>query len=110
MMGKGVMLVWSNPESPGKEAEYNRWYNEIHIPELTENGLCRRVTRYKVSDDTQMPGAAGSPYRYLAVYEFDDLAAGIAGLGRRAKPSTPGPIDPNMRRALFDGVFEFSQA
>lgn len=109
-MGKGVMLVWSNPESADKEAEYNRWYNDIHIPEMTESGHCKRVTRYKVSADTQMPGAAASPYSYLAVYEFDDLLGGLDGMRNRTKPSTPGPIDPNTKRALFEGVFDFARA
>lgn len=108
-MAEGVMLVWSNPESPDKEAAYNAWYNDIHIPELTENGLCRRVTRHKLSD-TQLPGATAPTHRYLAVYEFDDLAAGVAGLGQRSKPSTPGPIDPDTKIALFEGVFDFNRA
>lgn len=106
-MAQGVMVVWSNPETPDKEAEYNSWYNDIHIPELTENGLCRRVTRHKVSD-TQLPGAGGSPHRYLAIYEFDDLAAGIAGMGQRETPSTPGPIG-ETRIALFEGVYDFAR-
>ena len=106
-MAQGVMLVWSNPESPDKEADYNRWYNDIHIPELTENGLCRRVTRHKVSD-TQLPGAGAAPLRYLAIYEFDDLATGVAGLGQREKPSTPGPIG-ETRIALFEGVYDFAR-
>ena len=107
-MAQGVMLVWSNPESPDKEAAYNAWYNDIHIPELTENGLCRRVTRHKLSD-TQLPGAGASPHRYLAIYEFDDLASGVAGLGQRSTPSTPGPIG-ETRIALFEGVFDFARA
>ena len=107
-MVQGVMVVWSNPESDDKEAAYNAWYNDIHIPELTENGLCRRVTRHKVSD-TQIPGAGGSKHRYLAIYEFDDLAAGVAGLGKRSSPSTPGPMDPDTRVALFEGVFDFTR-
>lgn len=109
-MGKGVMLVWSNPESSDKEAAYNAWYDDIHIPEMTESGHCRRVTRFKVSD-TQLPGAAAPEHRYLAVYEFDDLETGLAGMAQRTKPSTPGPIDlDNTRRALFDGVFDFARA
>jgi hypothetical protein len=110
MMGKGVLVVWSNPESPDKDADYNRWYNDIHIPEMTDSGHCKRVTRYKVSDDTQMPGAAGSSYRYFAIYEFDDVEAGVNGMRNRAKPSTPGPIDPNTRRMVFEGVFDFTRA
>ena len=108
-MGKGVMLVWSNPESSDKEAAYNEWYNGIHIDEMTANGLCKRVTRHKLSD-TQLPGASAPAHRYLAIYEFDDLQAGLAGMGQREKPSTPGPIDPNTRIALFDGVFDFARA
>jgi hypothetical protein len=107
MMGKGVILVWSNPESPEKEAEYNTWYNGIHIDELCAGTGCHRVTRHKVSDSTQMPGAGKSPYKYLAIYEFEDLAAGFAKIA--AVQITPGPIDPDTRITVFDGVFDFAR-
>ena len=104
-MGKGVIAVWSNPISADKDAEYNEWYNGIHINELTSGKGCRRVTRYKVSDSTQMPGAAAALHKYLAVYEFDDLEAGFAEMA--AIETTPGPIDlTNNRITLFEQIHD----
>ena len=107
-MGKGVIAVWSNPISDDKEAEYNAWYNGIHISELTAGNQCRRVTRYKVSDTTQMPGAPAPAHKYLAIYEFDDLDAGFAEMA--AIETTPGPINlDNNRITLFEQVHDHAK-
>ena len=104
-MGKGVIVVWSNPDAPENEAAYNEWYNGIHINELTSGQQCKRVTRYKVSGDTQLPGATAPLHQYLAVYEFDDLEAGFAEMA--SIQTTPGPINlTNNRINLFEQIHE----
>ena len=32
-MAKGKMVIFTAPASAEKEGEFNRWYNEVHIPE-----------------------------------------------------------------------------
>ncbi len=51
------------------EAEFNKWYNEVHIPMLFKFDGMVGVTRYKLVDGSE--GMA----RYLALYEFKNKAA-----------------------------------
>jgi len=54
---------------PAKEAAFNKWYNEVHIPMLMKYKGMKKVTRYKITDEK-----AKKP-RFLAVYEYDTMAA-----------------------------------
>jgi hypothetical protein len=49
--------------SPEKEAEYNAWYDEDHIPALLSVEGARSATRYRAVE--------GAP-KYLTVYELDN--------------------------------------
>lgn len=63
------ILVLSN-SSPGMDAEYNRWYDEIHLPENMETlpGALRgrRFTQVEHDDAPQ------SKYNYATVIEVAD--------------------------------------
>lgn len=48
---------------PGKDAEYNYWCNEIHIPDAVDNGIFNRAHRYK--------SAYASSVLYLNLWESD---------------------------------------
>lgn len=48
-----------------KEADFNKWYNEVHIPMLMKYKGIKKVTRYKIIDEK-----ADKP-KFLAVYEYD---------------------------------------
>ena len=50
---------------PEDDEEFNKWYNEVHIPMLMKYKGIKKVTRYKVIENEGKP-------RYLAVYEFDN--------------------------------------
>ena len=54
-------FVLTNP-LPGKEAEFNYWYN-VHIPDGLGWGIFDRVYRYKAIEDR--------PERFLAIWESD---------------------------------------
>lgn len=75
------LLVYSN-FTPGKEAEYNRWYDEVHIPDVLQVPGFKAASRYKLAPDT----AEGATHGYCAIYEFesDNLAATLGELGGRA--------------------------
>jgi len=63
-----LWLVWTRC-APELDAEFNNWYDEVHIPMLTRGGHITSVRRYKLSsevDSNQSP--------YLAIYEFKDTA------------------------------------
>ena len=51
-----------------KEAAFNRWYNQEHVPQVLQFPGLVSARRYKVleGDDT---------YQYMAVYELQDEAA-----------------------------------
>jgi len=56
----------------GREDEFNRWYEDTHLPEVLQVPGFVAGRRYALTG----PGAADGP-RFLAVYEIetDDLAA-----------------------------------
>lgn len=65
-MARGIIYVESRPSSPEREAEYNKWYDEIHLPDVV-------ATEGYVSARRFAPIADDGPY--VAVYEIegDDL-------------------------------------
>jgi len=75
--GKGAMsrymcIALTNPVE-GREQEFNEWYDNQHIPDVLSVPGCVSAQRFKLSD-VQLPNRP-SPYRYLAVYEFESDAA-----------------------------------
>jgi hypothetical protein len=66
VMAKHVLLVFSNP-SEGAEDEYNRWYNEVHLPEVVQTDGFVRAQRFRFDDGASEVVAQ----RYLAIYEVD---------------------------------------
>lgn len=69
-MSKGLLVVQSRPASPEAVGDFNRWYDETHIPELLQVDGFTRATRYEAAE-------GGS---FLAVYEVDDVDAAQAAL------------------------------
>lgn len=74
-MAKWVVVVESNCGDPKREAEFNRWYNDVHVPDVLETPGVVRASRYEAVD------AAGS--KYLALYEIEanDLQAVMKAIG-----------------------------
>jgi hypothetical protein len=48
---------------PGREADWNRWYDEVHVPAILGVPGFRSVTRF---------AELGRPGHYLAIYAIDD--------------------------------------
>jgi hypothetical protein len=89
-MAKHVLLVFSNP-TEGAEDEYNRWYNDVHLPEVVQTDGFVSAQRFRLDD-----GAAGVvEQRYLAVYEVegDDVE-----LAKKSLDQAAGSY--NMSRAI----------
>lgn len=84
---KGILLVFSNCRDLSREADFNKWYDDIHMPDMVESGFYHTGYRFKAV----APGGKLSRYfvrhQYLAIYETDqDPAAawqGIIGIGPR---------------------------
>ncbi|MCR9096045.1 MAG: hypothetical protein NXI30_17615 [bacterium] len=72
------LIVFTKP-TDGKEAEFNRWYDEVHLPDILATEGFVAAQRFALAD-TQI-GDVGdtAPGRYLAIYEIeaDSLQAAL---------------------------------
>jgi hypothetical protein len=68
-MTGGRMVVLAN-HAAGREAEFNRWYDEVHVPEVLQVGPIVACQRFKIVDAQMMP----QTHSYLAIYEFEGTA------------------------------------
>lgn len=94
-MASYLWLVFTNA-APGSDAEFNRWYDEVHLPDLLRVPGIVEASRYRpaafqmVTIDgaltVQSERATSITHRYLAVYavETDDLSAVLEEVRRRA--------------------------
>ena len=65
-MAKHMFLVFSNP-APGRESDYNRWYDEVHLREVLSVPGFTGASRYRIA-----PQEGEAPeFGYLAAYEID---------------------------------------
>ena len=70
---RGILAVLSNCNDPAREDECNRWYNDVHLPDILDSGLYNTAYRYEALD----PQATGA--KYLAIYETHLSDPGKAG-------------------------------
>jgi len=111
---KYTFVVLTNP-TPGKDAEFNRWYNEQHIPDVLNAAGFVAAQRFKLAE-TQMAPKLDQTHQYLALYEIetDDLAGSLKDLASRG--GTPDmimsdAIDLKAANArIFEPVAEKVQA
>jgi hypothetical protein len=59
---------------PEAEAEFNRWYDTSHVPNLLQVPGYLSGRRFRLADDPRLAHLGMQP-RYLALYEIDGLAA-----------------------------------
>jgi hypothetical protein len=73
------LIVYSSPTT-GREAEYNTWYNDQHIPDVL------RVSGFTGAERFKLPPTEAEPIRYVALYYMNstDPDAALAELTKRA--------------------------
>lgn len=73
-MARGIFYVETWPSSPEREAEYNQWYDSVHLDDVCAVDGFVAARRYAPV------GPEGGPY--VAVYdiEADDLEAAVQDL------------------------------
>lgn len=83
MSRKGVLVALTNAVE-GREEEFNKWYNEVHLPDVLKIPGIIGAKRYRLSNDQR--GDGPFPYRYLAIYEIEaDKEQSVAEeLGKRS--------------------------
>jgi hypothetical protein len=86
-MARGQLIALSNPVSAAREAEFNKWYNEVHIPELVGLPGFESATRYRVSSQG-LPQKETPEFRYVAVYEIADMDAAMKAMATAAAKLT----------------------
>ena len=76
---RGIVTVFSRPSDFGQEAEWNAWYDEVHLPDTARAGSAWVVTRWETID---RPPGFSSPvgFTHLAVYELEDVESNATRL------------------------------
>lgn len=64
-----IQLVFSNPY-PGRDDEYNQWYDNTHVPEVLAIPGIVSAQRYDLRPLARERGEEPE-YRYLAIYEIE---------------------------------------
>jgi len=108
MSDKTLYVVFGNPVTPEREAEFNEWYEGTHIPDVLKLPGVLSAQRYKVSP---LDGAPGAPkFSYMTVYEIEgdpnEVMASIgAGIGSGDVRMDGAPLDPaNISMAFWTPV------
>jgi hypothetical protein len=68
-MAKQVMVAFTSPAPGADEDEFNRWYDEVHVKDVFEQGPFTSVRRFRLADQQV---AAGPGNGYLAVWEIEE--------------------------------------
>jgi hypothetical protein len=104
-MAKYVIEVGTNCKDPAKEAEYNDWYNNIHLPDVLETPGFVRATRYENTE------AGKGQAKFIALYEVetDDIDAFMkANNANMAEKTKAGRISDQLvlvSRALYKETY-----
>jgi hypothetical protein len=75
-MARGILYVETRPVSEDRLDEYNKWYDEVHIPEILALDGFVSARRFAPSGDGP----------YVAIYEIDadDVQKALTTLGEAA--------------------------
>ena len=82
-MPRYSLIVMTNPV-PGREAEYNDWYTNVHLPDVLR--IPGVVSAQRFSKSEIQRDAGPHPWDYLAIYECetDDPTTIVAELKARS--------------------------
>jgi hypothetical protein len=87
------MVVMSNPV-PGREEEFERWYQEVHLPELV--ALDGFVSAQRFNREVTLGAAQSWPHMAIYEIESEDIEATIGALvtvAEAGKLTMSGAID-----------------
>ncbi len=79
-MKKYKMIAMSAPVK-GREDEFNKWTQNVHIPEVVSGNGFKGAQRYRLTTALQ-----GNAHPYLTIYEIetDDIGSTLAEIGKHA--------------------------
>lgn len=96
----GLLLVQANVDAAQAD-EWNRWYDEKHVPDLLGVTGIRSGARFEVAQPGTGVGVGGPLQRYLAIYDLDSPAV-MQGEGYKALTSQRTDWDRAMLRLFAD--------
>ena len=70
-MPTGMFLALSNAMSEDVEAEFNTWYDEVHVPQVLNIPGVASCRRFRLAADQVMPTDPATTRQYLALYEVE---------------------------------------
>ena len=89
----GNLVVLLDCDDPSREGEFNRWYNDIHIPDILDTALYHTAYRYK---SLNLEGSRG---KYLNLFETDQ-----ADPGQALRELTAKSEEWKQQGRMFDGL------
>jgi hypothetical protein len=105
------LAVTSDPV-PGREAEYETWYNEAHLPEVLSIPGFAAARRFVATDVDPLTGE-GLGARYLTLYQIDGtIEDALDNLARwreegRLTPLPDAVDKASLRRVPFRAVTDW---
>jgi hypothetical protein len=66
-MPKHILVVLTQPTSPEQDAEYNKWYSDVHLDEVLQVPGFSAAQRFKLA----LNGGDPISHPYLAIYEVE---------------------------------------
>jgi hypothetical protein len=90
----GALLVVFSNAVDGEDEEFNRWYTEVHVPDVIKLGGATVGRRYRAAGVPLLPGIP-EPGGYAAIYEVEaDTVEQIQAVAARFGESlTTGEAD-----------------
>ena len=67
---KSLFVALSNPIE-GTEAEFSRWYDEVHVPDVLATPGFLSAQRFELVPDATLADASAVTRRFLAIYELE---------------------------------------
>ena len=62
----GILLVLTNCKDNARQQEFNRWYEDVHIPDIFDTGAFHAAYRYEIVEQESTKA------QYLAIFETDN--------------------------------------
>jgi hypothetical protein len=108
-MPKGVFVVFTNSTDAADDAEFNRWYDEVHIPQISGLPGFLAARRFKASDFQALPDVVPD-HGYLTIYELEaeslaepmEALAKLRESGEMIMSHTMRQADPETARFVYE--------
>jgi hypothetical protein len=94
-----LLIVFSNPAENADEQKFNRWYTQVHVPDILRLGGARSARRYRSSGVELLPGIP-EPGQFAAIYQVEaDTVADVRAIAdklRAGLAAGQADVDPSM--------------